>query len=382
MHPFIKSIQTKVKDNIIESLAKPATAKLIADIVMNRATFSVDISEPNNSRLFNDFIRHIQAHTLVKGSNGFKIHRSPTKSEDVISPGNGSYIFHIRGIPFYAFIEEIVTSGQHGLVSSRLIRVRGLNTSRNVLNKLIHESYPEDIFLPYVLRDNNVIGLVENRYGHQRQFVDTRLYERMDKAINRIVNDKDYYFDNDLPHKETFLLYGPPGTGKSTLVRHFASKYALNIYITNPREAVSNMAPLIDKPSIILLEDIDAYEELLDPQYHTSTTSEKYDYSEFINFLDGVVPLKNVVVIMTTNFKEKLLESVIRTGRVDVKLHMKRFTINEVIGYTGWDVEDSRTKYVMNLDPKIINIAVLKKLTLCDTLEECESLIESLNETN
>ena len=361
-------------------MAKPTTAKLIADVVMNRATFSVDISESNNSRLFNDFIRHIQAHTLVKGSNGFKIHRSPTKSEDVISPGNGSYIFHIRGIPFYAFIEEIVTSGQHGLVSSRLIRVRGLNTSRNVLNKLIHESYPEDIFLPYVLRNNNVIGLVENRYGHQRQFVDNRLYERMDKAINRIVNDKDYYFDNDLPHKETFLLYGPPGTGKSTIVRHFASKYALNIYITNPREAVSNMAPLIDKPSIILLEDIDAYEELLDPQYHTSTTSEKYDYSEFINFLDGVVPLKNVIVFMTTNFKEKLLESVIRTGRVDTKLKMDRIGTEEIIKYAGWSNNDDRAEYIRTVDPNIINVAVLKKLTLCSNTEECVSVIEQLQQ--
>ncbi len=380
MKNLFTGLQTRVKDNLLEQLARPTNLLLLSDIFLNRATFIIEISEQNNQRLFNDMLTLIRKHTLIKGTNRFKVHRSPQKSEDVISPGNGVYIFNINSLPFYAKIEEYLITGSSGSIYTRKIFIRGMNASRGILNKAIHDSYPEDIFLPYVFKDNAIVGLVEQRYGHQRQFIDKGLYNQADVAINRMVNDKDYYIDNDLPHKETFLLYGPPGTGKSTIVRHFASKYALNIYITNPREAVSNMAPLIDKPSIILLEDIDAYEELLDPQYHTSTTSEKYDYSEFINFLDGVVPLKNVIVFMTTNFKEKLLESVIRTGRVDTKLKMDRIGTEEIIKYAGWSNNDDRAEYIRTVDPNIINVAVLKKLTLCSNTEECVSVIEQLQQ--
>lgn len=322
MKNLFTGLQTRVKDNLLEQLARPTNLLLLSDIFLNRATFIIEISEQNNQRLFNDMLTLIRKHTLIKGTNRFKVHRSPQKSEDVISPGNGVYIFNINSLPFYAKIEEYLITGSSGSIYTRKIFIRGMNASRGILNKAIHDSYPE----------------------------------------------------------ETFLLYGPPGTGKSTIVRHFASKYALNIYITNPREAVSNMAPLIDKPSIILLEDIDAYEELLDPQYHTSTTSEKYDYSEFINFLDGVVPLKNVIVFMTTNFKEKLLESVIRTGRVDTKLKMDRIGTEEIIKYAGWSNNDDRAEYIRTVDPNIINVAVLKKLTLCSNTEECVSVIEQLQQ--
>lgn len=380
MKNLFSGLQTRLKDNMLDLVARPDNLQLLASLFLNRATFVIEISEQNNQRLFNDMLNTIREHTLIKGTNRFKVHRSPQKSEDVISPGNGVYIFNISGIPFFTTIEEFIITGASGTIYTRKIFIRGLNASRGVLNKVIHESYPEDIFLPYVFKDQGIIGLVEQRYGHQRQFINKTLYNRMDIAIDRMVNNKEYYIGNDLPHKESFLLYGPPGTGKSTIVRHFASKYGLNIYITNPREAVSNLAPLIDKPSIILLEDIDAYEELLDPQYRTATATEKYDYSKFINFLDGVVPLKNVIVFMTTNFKEKLLESVIRDGRVDSKIKMDRIGNEEIIEYANWSTDDERADYIRTVDSNMINVAVLKKLTLCSNTEECVSVIEQLQQ--
>ena len=137
MKNLFTGLQTRVKDNLLEQLARPTNLLLLSDIFLNRATFIIEISEQNNQRLFNDMLTLIRKHTLIKGTNRFKVHRSPQKSEDVISPGNGVYIFNINSLPFYAKIEEYLITGSSGSIYTRKIFIRGMNASRGILNKAI-----------------------------------------------------------------------------------------------------------------------------------------------------------------------------------------------------------------------------------------------------
>ena len=59
---------------------------------------------------------------------------------------------------------------------------------------------------------------------------------------------------------------------------------------------------------------------------------------------------------------------------------MDRIGTEEIIKFAGWSNNDDRGEYIRTVDSNIINVAVLKKLTLCSNTEECVSVIEQLQQ--
>lgn len=71
-----------------------------------------------------------------------------------------------------------------------------------------------------------------------------------------------------------------------------------------------NSAP---KKSIILIEDVDA---IFTERKNTEKTN-ALTFSGFLNAIDGVRSQQGRIIIMTTNFKDKLDPALLRPGRTD-----------------------------------------------------------------
>lgn len=124
--------------------------------------------------------------------------------------------------------------------------------------------------------------------------------------INRFI-DKSKEFAPDKNRR--YLLVGSPGTGKTSLIK----KLIRNLPITyTPIIIYPNFIstlPFIDKdlsPMFIVIEDIDL---LVDKSWELQT---------LLQFLDGLGSSSGAIVLMTTNYPEKLPDTILdRHGRVD-----------------------------------------------------------------
>jgi chaperone BCS1 len=129
---------------------------------------------------------------------------------------------------------------------------------------------------------------------------------------------EDWYTEMGIPYKRSYLLYGPPGTGKSSFAQAIASEIKYSICFVNCSDKINdfnfnrllNSAP---KKSIILIEDVDAiFSERKNTEKMNALT-----FSGFLNSIDGVRSQEGRIIIMTTNFKERLDPALLRPGRID-----------------------------------------------------------------
>ncbi len=157
---------------------------------------------------------------------------------------------------------------------------------------------------------------------------------------------------------------GPPGTGKSSLAWAIAGVFGLDIYCislvepTLTEEDLGLMFTSLPRRCVVLLEDIDSAglskrQDLekevkkdtddaaakigaeITKALQTAQESNKgkgkdnnqgISLSGLLNAIDGVASHEGRVLVMTTNFPEKLDEALIRPGRIDMKVSFTKAT--------------------------------------------------------
>jgi chaperone BCS1 len=151
-----------------------------------------------------------------------------------------------------------------------------------------------------------------------------------------------WYSNRGIPYRRGYLLYGPPGTGKSSLSLSIAGYFDLDIYILSlsgidEGDLITLFAEL-PRHCIILLEDIDAASPTRSqdteikgsgqsvtgsPPQKDKATQGMVSLSALLNVIDGVASQEGRVLIMTTNYIERLDKALIRPGRVDKKVEFR-----------------------------------------------------------
>lgn len=173
-----------------------------------------------------------------------------------------------------------------------------------------------------------------------------------------------WYANRGIPYRRGYLFAGAPGTGKSSLAWAIAGVFGLDIYCislvepTLTEEDLGILFTSLPRRCVVLLEDIDSAglvrrQEIEDVGKAKSKDDEKeettarigteiakaikavQDKSEksksneknqgitlsgLLNAIDGVASHEGRVLIMTTNFPEKLDDALIRPGRIDLRV--------------------------------------------------------------
>ncbi|KAI3446647.1 hypothetical protein Pfo_003312 [Paulownia fortunei] len=247
-------------------------------------------------------------------------------------------------------------------------------------------------YLDFVMEKANEIRrrsqdrlLYTNSRGHPWESVpfkhpstfDTLAMDPLKKAeimadLKDFTDGESFYQKTGRAWKRGYLLYGPPGTGKSSMIAAMANYLGYDIYDFELTEVNTNseLRKLLMKTSsksIIVIEDIDCSINLTNRNKngfggggYSGTRNNRYDdggntitLSGLLNFTDGLWSCcgSERIFVFTTNHIEKLDPALLRSGRMDMHIHMSycsfpalKILLKNYLGYEECDLQKELLK--------------------------------------
>jgi len=255
------------------------------------------------------------------------------------------------------------------------------------------------------------------------------------KRVEFFIKNKKWYDEKGIPYTIGLLLSGQAGAGKTSSVKCLANetnRHIININLNNDitkvqfenlffNEVISVLntstgqtekysIPLDQR--IYVLEDIDCQSDLVmerslkgehvieeksdisalqsvktnpnKPDTYNNPTqvgSEKLDLSFLLNILDGVLEIPGRIVIMTSNYIDKLDHALIRPGRIDIIANFKKCMNKTLIEMMEFFYDISLTEKdknrILNLREYIVSPAEMGKV-MFENFDDFRKAIDTL----
>ena len=326
----------------------------------------------NNEQQFLSFLDWFQKSHWARWSRAMSLDSPGFKGEIIIGAGFGYHFFFRNGTFFWFRKHKLDSSG--ATTEKMEITITALTRNRQKLIELVEEfRFKEDEKRVYVEtwgKDggwDNRVYIPERKLEHVILKASTKA--ELIKRITWWIDNEAWYRERGLAYKLCIVLEGPPGTGKSSLLRALSCEFQRSLFslnLNNMSDQTLQAAFSKIKPgSIIAMEDYDSSKSVqrragmdvherssrkklddvpADPTKKNSAKSEIVaamdDFaflttSGILNIMDGIVPLDNVIVIMTTNRIGLIDPAMLRAGRTDYVFNIPLLTTTEIYEYAN-----------------------------------------------
>ena len=273
------------------------------------------------------------------------------------------------------------------------------NETQKYIEKIDEKNLNKTFFFEYLKEDEEYgrphFSQIEFNTNRKLKNVFFDQKDEFMKKFNFFMNNKDWYDEHGIPYHLGILLHGFPGCGKTSLIKAIAKETGYQI-ISIPLGRIKkakdlnnifysekinrNKIPMTKR--IYLFEDIDAMDvslkrdddnvsiasdieelpdeadlkeeaiqvkkdedatllaKLIKAESNKITTCMKDDdpltLSHLLNIIDGMIEMPGRIIILTTNHINKLDPALIREGRIDIKVEMKKASRNIVKQMFNW----------------------------------------------
>jgi len=173
-------------------------------------------------------------------------------------------------------------------------------------------------------------------------FIELDVEDIIKNSLDTHIKNEKVCTDMGIPHKMSYIFYGEPGCGKSSMcyaIGRYLNKAVYHMKIDSDMELpdIKELFSTIHDNSVVVLEDIDtccAFNTFNDRSKKKKKKSsddfdkQKVDPKDLFNLLlevfDGYKHLHGCVLILTTNYIDKIDPAIIRPGRINFKIEFKK----------------------------------------------------------
>ena len=222
---------------------------------------------------------------------------------------------------------------------------------------------------------------------HSTKTFDNLCGEDVRMLKNRVdffLNNRDWYESKGIPYQLGIILSGPCGTGKSSAIRAIANatdRCILNVNLAgittssqlkrlflsptvsvfetdDHTEATSMHLPIGDR--IYVLDEVDALGAVVASRANALDNAEplpdELNLGELLNIFDGGVEVPGRIIVMLSNYPERIDSALMRPGRIDVHIEFSLCTRDAL-------AELFRMYHGRDLDPETISMLPHRKLS-------------------
>lgn len=204
----------------------------------------------------------------------------------------------------------------------------------------------------------------KNVFSTTRNFENVYFEEQpiVKKRTEFFLKRKDWYEKKGIPYTLGFMFHGSPGCGKTSEVKAIANvskRHIINIqlseiktksqlrhlffndeiHVFSGQQTEKYTIPLQER--LYVIEDIDAMGDVVLDRAHKKPTAasvapvdpfahdqevftEPIDLSFLLNLLDGTLEATGRMMIITSNYPERIDRALIRPGRIDMIVHFQK----------------------------------------------------------